>query len=189
MLESVTNFDFRILDWIQENLRCAFLDAVMPWITHLAKAGILFIILAVLMVFSAKWRKTGWSIGIALILGLIVCNLILKPLVARIRPYDVRDFALLIAREKDWSFPSGHTIAAFEFATALTVRKPKWGVWAIVLAFMIAFSRLYLFMHYPTDVFVSIVLGVINGILGVVLCDLAYKIIEKRRANDPAKNG
>ena len=187
MLESITNFDFAILDWIQSNLRCAFLDATMPVISSLGKSGIFFILCAVVMVFFGSWRKTGWSIAIALTLGLIICNMIMKPLVARVRPYDVRDFVLLIAKETDFSFPSGHTIAAFEFATALTVRKPKWGVWAIALAVVIAFSRLYLFMHYPTDVFVSIVLGIVNGFLGVLLCDLIYKQIDKRKADKQPK--
>ena len=188
MLESIYNFDFAVLDWIREHLTCGFLDATMPVITRLANAGMIFIILAVVMLFFRKWRKTGVSIAFALILGLVVCNLTIKPLVARIRPYDKsladfgREIALLIPPEKDFSFPSGHTIAAFEFATALTIRKPKWGIAAIVFAVVIAFSRLYLYVHYPTDVITSVVLGVIFGALGVVLANVAWKVADKIRA-------
>lgn len=182
MIESVYSFDFALLDWIQTHLRCAFLDTVMPLITRLGDAGIFFILCAAVMLVFKKTRKTGLSVAFALLLGLLICNLTIKPLVGRIRPYDLREIALLIPRETDsGSFPSGHTIAAFEFATALTVRKPKWGVGAIVLAVVIAFSRLYLYVHYPTDVFTSVLLGIMLGLVGVVLADLVYKAAEKRR--------
>ena len=193
MLESIYNFDFAILDWIQEHLRCGFLDFIMVPITHLGKSGIFFIVCAVLMLFFKKWRKTGWSIGVALLLGLIVCNIIVKPLVGRVRPYDKilemgRSIDLLIAKETDsGSFPSGHTIAAFEFATAFAIRKKKWAIPVFVLAILVSFSRLYLYMHYPTDVFVSVVFGIIFGILGVVIVDAIYKLIDKKKAQKSAK--
>ena len=186
MIEAINNFDFAILDWIQTHLRCGFLDFIMVPITHLGKSGIFFIVCAVLMLFFPKWRKTGWSIGVALLLGLIVCNIIVKPLVARIRPYDLleqlgRPIELLTSPEKDFSFPSGHTIAAFEFATAFAIRKKNWAIPVYVLAVLIAFSRLYLYMHYPTDVFVSVVFGIIFGILGVAIVNAIYKLIEKKK--------
>ena len=187
MIEAIYNFDFAILDWIQANLRCGFLDFIMVPITHLGKSGIFFIICAVLMLFFPKWRKTGWSIGVALLLGLIVCNLTIKPIVGRIRPYDKivemgRSIDLLIAKETDaGSFPSGHTIAAFEFATAFTIRKPKWGPAVFILAVLVSFSRLYLYMHYPTDVFTSMILGSLFGVLGVVIVNAVYKLIEKKK--------
>lgn len=184
MLDAINRFDFMVLDWIQEHLRCGFLDFIMVPITHLGKSGIFFIVCAVVMLFFPKWRKTGWSIGVALLLGLIVCNIIVKPLVARIRPYDVHYVKLLIAPETDFSFPSGHTIAAFEFATAFAIRKKNWAVPVYVLAFLIAFSRLYLYMHYPTDVLVSIVFGAIFGLLGVIIVDKVYKLIEDRKAKN-----
>ena len=189
MIETIYNYDFAILDWIQEHLRCAFLDAVMPVITHLGWKGAFFIACAVLMLFFRKWRKTGWSIAVALLLGLIVCNVTLKPLIARPRPYDVnivKEFGRslimpLVDAETDFSFPSGHTIAAFEFATAFAIRKRKWAIPVFVLAILISFSRLYIFMHYPSDVFASVVLGVIFGILGVVIVNGIYKLIEKKK--------
>ena len=186
-MEAILSFDFAILDWIQANLRCAALDVIMPLITHLGKSGIFFIVCAVLMLFFPKWRKTGWSIGVALLLGLIVCNIIVKPLVGRIRPYDMKYVQLLISPEKDFSFPSGHTIAAFEFATAFAINKPKWKIPVFVLAVLIAFSRLYLYMHYPTDVFTSVILGIIFGILGTVIVNAIYKAIERKKSAKAAK--
>ena len=156
------SFDLPILNWIAENLRCAFLDAVMPLITVLGDAGIFWIAVSVVFLLIPKLRKAGLSMGIALLMGLVVCNLTLKPLCARIRPYDFYGEAmqLLVATPHDFSFPSGHTIASFEAATALAIHNKKLGVPALILASLIAFSRLYLYVHYPTDVLVSIGLGI-----------------------------
>ena len=82
------HFDLPILDWIAENLHCAFLDFAMPLITVLGNAGIFWILVAVVMLCIPKYRKMGLSVGVALIMGLLICNITLKPLVARIRPYD-----------------------------------------------------------------------------------------------------
>ena len=107
-------------------------------------------------------------------MGLVVCNMLLKPGVARIRPYDLQETLgvtvdLLIKRSHDFSFPSGHTIASFEACTVLMLGNKKLGIPATVLAILIAFSRLYLYVHYPTDVITSIVLGTIFGIIGWTL--------------------
>lgn len=165
------HFDLPILDWIAGNLQCGFLDAVMPVITKLANAGIFWIALAVLMLVIPKHRRTGLAMGIALIMGLIVCNLIMKPVFARIRPYDYqlahfgRVIPLLIDAQHDFSFPSGHTLASFEAATALTLSNRKLGIPALILACLIAFSRLYLYVHYPTDVLFSIGMGIAFGFI------------------------
>jgi undecaprenyl-diphosphatase len=161
----ITNcFDLPILDWIASHLWCPFLDAVMPVITHWGDGGIFWIVLALTFLSLPKYRKTGLAMGLALLFGLILCNLLLKPLVGRIRPFDYqllqgKVIDLLIAAPKDFSFPSGHTIASFEAATVLLIRHRRFGIPAMVLAILIAFSRLYLYVHYPTDVLASIVLG------------------------------
>ena len=184
MLDAILKFDLSILDWILVHLRCGFLDFIMIPITNLGKSGIFFIICAVAMLFFPKWRKTGWSIGVALLLGLLICNIIVKPLVGRIRPYELRYVQLLIPRETDsGSFPSGHTIAAFEFATAFAIRKKNWALPAFILAVLVSFSRLYLYMHYPTDVFTSVIFGMIFGVLGVVIVNAIYKLIERKKGN------
>lgn len=182
MLNSVAvSFDLPILDWIQEHLQCTFLDKTMPIVTLFGDGGVFWIGIAVLLLFFAKYRKTGFSMGMALVLGLVVCNITLKPLVARIRPYDFqlqefgREISLLISAQHDFSFPSGHTIASFEACTVLLLHDKRMGIPATVLAILIAFSRLYLYVHYPTDVLVSLVLGIAFGLLGNFLVNLIYK--------------
>ena len=164
-------FDLPILDWIAEHLWCPFLDGVMPFVTHLGDGGILWIALAVILLCLPKYRKTGFAMSAALLMGLLICNLWLKPWIGRLRPFDYqlqcynRLIPLLIEAPTDYSFPSGHTIASFEAATVLLIRHKKWGIMAMVLAVLIAFSRLYLYVHYPTDVLSSIVLGTAIGII------------------------
>ena len=165
-------FDLPILDWIRANLQCGFLDAVMPVITLLGDAGIFWIAVAVLMLCFHKTRRTGCAMGFALLMGLLICNIIMKPAFARIRPYDYQlehfgiTIPLLVERQHDFSFPSGHTIASFEAATAILLGNKKLGIPAMILAVLIAFSRLYLYVHYVTDVLTSVVLGVGLALLG-----------------------
>ena len=159
------NFDLPVLDWIAANLWNPVLDFLMPIITLLGDAGIFWIACSVVLMFIPKYRRAGIAMGAALLMGLLLCNLTLKPLVARIRPYDYqlqffnKNIPLLIEAQHDFSFPSGHTIASFEASVALALRHKKLGVAAIALAVLIAFSRLYLYVHYPTDVLASVVLG------------------------------
>ena len=158
-------FDLPILGWIAQNLRCPALDTIFPVITHLGDAGAIWILLSAALLCIPKYRKVGLSMAMALLMGLLVCNLTLKPLVARMRPFDYqllhfgKEIQLLIPAPTDFSFPSGHTNASFAAATALLLRNRKLGIPATVLAALIAFSRLYLYVHYPTDVLASIVLG------------------------------
>ena len=165
-------FDLPVLDWIQANLQSAFMDFLMPIITIFGDAGIFWIACAVILLFIPKYRKAGLSMGVALLLGVLVCNVTMKPLFQRIRPYDYQEqylntlIPLLVDRQHDFSFPSGHTIASFEACTALMLRDKRLGIPATVLAVLIAFSRLYLYVHYPTDVITSVFLGIAFGILG-----------------------
>ena len=164
------SFDLPILDWIQANLTSEFLDSVMSVVTHLGSAGSLIAIAVVLLIFP-KTRKLGLGMGLAMAFGLLLCNITLKPLIARIRPYDMQaelgvTIHLLIGEMHDFSFPSGHTIATFEAATVMLLNNKLIGIPAMLLAAVIAFSRLYLYVHYPTDVLFSIVAGILFGILG-----------------------
>ncbi len=169
-------FDLPVLDWIADTLWCPFLDAVMPVITVLGNGGIFWIILAVALLLFKKTRRVGVGMGIALLMGLLLCNLTLKPLCHRIRPYDYqydvfgKVIPLIIERPHDFSFPSGHTIASFEAAGVILLSSKKWGIAALVLASLIAFSRLYLYVHYPTDVLASVLLGFGLAIFSNWLC-------------------
>ena len=169
------SFDLPILDWIAANLWCPLGDTVMPIITMFGDGGIFWIAISVILMLTKKHRRTGFGMAFALIMGLLVCNIILKPGVARIRPYDfqlkyfAKEITLIAGGMHDFSFPSGHTIASFEACTALMLGNKKFGIPATILAILVAFSRLYLYLHYPTDVIASIILGTIFGIIGHLL--------------------
>ena len=173
------SFDLPILDWIQSNLQSGLMDTVMPIITLFGDAGIFWMIWASLLLFFPKTRRTGLGMWFALAMGLLVCNITLKPLVGRMRPYDyqIQELGktwndilvggkLLVETPHDFSFPSGHTIASFEACTVLMMNFPAMGIPATILASLIAFSRLYLYVHYPTDVIFSLFAGTFFGLLG-----------------------
>lgn len=169
--ELAFSFDFPILDWIQANIANGFLDVFMPIITAFGNGGIFWMACAAILLIFPKTRKTGLAMGIALALGLIVCNFILKPVIDRPRPFKVlADMGviinLLIKEPGPHSFPSGHTIASFEASVALLLGNKKLGIPAFILAILIAFSRLYLYVHYPTDVIASIILGTLFAFIG-----------------------
>ena len=179
----MNEFEIKILDFIRERFACPFLDAVIPLITSLANGGIIWIIAAVLLLIFKKSRKTGFSVALALITGLIIGNLILKNLVGRARPYEFNEgVEILVARLSDYSFPSGHTLASFEAATVLLICDKRLGIPALVLAVAIAFSRLYLYVHYPTDVLAGIILGVLIGIFACKTVDKLENRLSARKS-------
>ncbi|MBP3038868.1 phosphatase PAP2 family protein [Bacillaceae bacterium Marseille-Q3522] len=170
-------FDFTILNWIYDNCRTAWLDALMPLITKLGNAGAVWIVLALCLLVTRKYRNTGIALFCALVLDVIICNGILKPFVARIRPCDINTtIDLLITRPTDYSFPSGHTAASFAAVSALYFCRRKLWKPALVLALLISFSRLYLYVHYPSDVIAGMLLGAVLGFIGCRLSELAQRI-------------
>ncbi len=180
MMSAIINFDITVLNFIYDNLRCAFLDFIMPIITLFGESGIFFICIAVALLIFKKTRKTGAMLGLSLIIGLIVCNLTLKPIVARPRPYTLREVEMLVDGLSDFSFPSGHTVAAFEAASVLMMRNRKVGIPFLVLAILIAFSRLYLYVHFPTDVIVGAFIGAVSGFIAVKAVDALWDRISKK---------
>lgn len=169
-------FELSILDFIQTHLRSTVLDAAMPAITALGNGGILWIGSAALLLLLPKTRKVGAAIAVSLLLEALCCNLILKPLVERVRPYDINSAVqLLIARPTDFSFPSGHTGASFAATAALYFKKSQLWIPAAVLSVLIAFSRLYLYVHYPSDVLAGAMLGIIAGWAGCILLRLTAR--------------
>ena len=172
--------EFQILDALQK-IHTPLLDAVMCFITSLGNAGVIWIVLtAVLLVnpkirrakdgtacrlFGESGRQSGCILLAALILDLILCNGILKNLFHRVRPYDIKtSIELLVKRPADYSFPSGHTAASFTAVAALYFagEKKAWKT-ALALACLIAFSRLYLYVHFPTDVLGGVLAGTLAG--------------------------
>ncbi|MCD8118817.1 MAG: phosphatase PAP2 family protein [Lachnospiraceae bacterium] len=159
--------DADILLFIQEYIRNPALDVFFKAITHLGDAGIFWIILTICLLPFKKTRKAGICSACALLGSLLVNNMILKVLVNRTRPYEmIEGLVCIIAPAVDASFPSGHTGASFASAVAMFWHLPRrWGILLLVIASLIAFSRLYVGVHYPTDVLGGLVTGIGLGLL------------------------
>lgn len=172
-------FEFQMLDGLQ-TIHTSLLDTFMTSITKLGDAGIVWIILTVILLLIPKTRKAGGYMAVALIADLIICNVIIKPIVARPRPYSInKTVQLLVTPLKDYSFPSGHTAASFASVSALYFAgKKKVAAGALILSIFIAFSRLYLYVHYPTDVLGGLIIGLLCG----WIADVIIKKIAERKA-------
>ena len=155
-----------ILNYIQ-TLRTPIGDVLMPFISSLGNGGFVWIVLDIALIIIPKTRKTGIVVAFAIILDVLLCNGLLKPLVARIRPCNVvKNINMLIPIPSDFSFPSGHTAVAFAVTSALYFCKNKIWIPSALLSLLIAFSRMYLYVHYPSDILGGVVLGVLVGKLG-----------------------
>lgn len=174
-MEQLSLSELQILDFIQNHLTGAIGDFLMPIITLFGEGGIFWIAMATVLVAIPKTRKLGVALAFSLAIEAIACNLMLKPLFARIRPYDLNPAVeVLVRRPHDFSFPSGHTGASFAMAGGFIFSKNKYWIPVTILSALIAFSRLYLYVHYPTDVLAGVVLGLLTGYIGVKLCDKLY---------------
>ena len=163
-------------------MRCGFLDIVMPAVSGIGNSGTVWILIALIFIAAKKHRITGIAMLTAMLMGLLIGNLTLKPLISRIRPCDINTAVeLLIPRPKDYSFPSGHTLSSFAAATVIFLGDRRLGVIAVILAAVIAFSRLYLYVHYPSDILGGIVIGVALGILAHKVIFKIIKISKRRK--------
>lgn len=173
VLNWIFSLDGGILLWIQAHLRGPVQDAAIGFYTALGNAGILFIAMAVLMLCFKKTRKAGITTLLALAVGFVCTNLILKHLVSRPRPWlDVGGLLPLIDESDPNSFPSGHTTCAFAFASALWRTAPKkWMKWlSLAAAVLMGYSRLHVGVHYPSDVLAGVLVGLFAGWAAWRLC-------------------
>ena len=172
MLHSLLTLDGAILFWIQEFLRTPLLDSFFSFYTKLGDSGLLWIALSLLLLCFRPTRKAGLVSLTAMLLGLLCTNVALKHLVGRTRPWLVVEGLIhLVAEHDPNSFPSGHTCAAFASAVAWLGTLPKrWmKVTALVLAVLMGFSRLYVGVHFPSDVVVGALVGSACGWLALRL--------------------
>lgn len=173
--------ELKILHWFEE-MHNPVLDFLMYQITCLGNGGLIWLVIAAAMLFvlPKRYRKTGATVVAALLISLVICNGIMKNLYQRVRPFHAdttfENLYRVFDRIYDWSFPSGHTSASFAAAVAIRLWNKKEGIGALVLAALISFSRLYLTVHYPTDVLASVVFGSAYGGAAYLLMK---KVLEK----------
>ena len=155
--------ELTVLNWIQ-TLRADWLDGVMVFLSAVCDHGEVWIVLAAVLLLFRKTRRAGLTVALALVLDVIVCNGILKPLVGRVRPCVVHPAVeLLVHCPTDASFPSGHTASSFAAVGALRASGSRLWLPGLALAVLIAFSRLYLYVHWLTDVLFGALLGWLLG--------------------------
>lgn len=179
----VTKLDIAILNFIQDNLKSENLDKIMTSITALGNMGIFWILLILVFLSTKEYRKMGKIMVVALLINTLIVNIMLKPLFDRIRPFEIVDgIKLLVLKPTDPSFPSGHAAVSFCMLTVILIfsKSKTISIMSTILTFLIAFSRLYLYVHYPSDV-------IIGSIIGIFCASLAIKIFFSKKGEEIRK--
>lgn len=177
-LPTIPEFDYTVMNFIQEHFHTAFTDSIFPILTYLGESGFIWIVLSIIFLINPKTRKCGLICIGAMVMCFLFGEVFLKNVICRVRPCNqFPDVPLLITRPDSFSFPSGHSGSSFAAATAIFLCHKRIGICALILAFLIAFSRVFLFVHYPTD----IIAGAILGILFALLSFWLYKLWEHRK--------
>jgi len=174
-MEWLLEMDGRLLLWLKEAFSHPVLDKIMIFISSLGNKGMLWIAIGVLFLLfgfrNKRWRSRGFLVLFSLAANFLACNVALKPLIDRTRPYYVLDYTPLIPPVGDPSFPSGHTSASFAAATAIYAINKKWGIAAYAFAAVMGFSRLYLGVHFPTDVLAGALVGTAAAMIIIKIFD------------------
>lgn len=180
MTDKLIETDGQILLWIQDNLRNSITDPIVSFITHLGDYGAVMIAAVLILTAIPKTRRLGLLCLTSLVACLLINNVIIKHAVARTRPYEVVDgLRTIVGKQHDTSFPSGHASGSFVMA-AVIINETRKRIWIPVLIFavLIALSRLYVGVHYPTDVLVGIISGTLTGI---ITCLIYHNVIAKNK--------
>ncbi len=187
LFDPFLHFDLSVFQWVQ-TIHGGFLDKLMVVITTLGENGIIFIAIALALLCTKKYRKAGVAIIAALLVMEVGNNLILKTIFARPRPFnldptvyswwhEVYKFPDLVSRPTSYSFPSGHTSSAFAAGIALLWYDRKFGIPLTIFAAVMGFSRIYVEVHYCTDVLIGALVGVVYALIGVLIVNKLYPIV------------
>ena len=181
MLETLLNLDGGFLLFLQDSIRNPILNSIMIFITSLGNGGMIWIAATLLLLIPKKTRKVGIMSGAALLLSLLINNNLIKNIVQRPRPFvTFTDLQIIIPTPSEFSFPSGHTSSSFAAAAVFYRHLPKrLGIPSVVLAGLIGFSRLYVGVHYPTDVIAGVVMGILLSYLAEFIINLFLKKLKK----------
>lgn len=185
MFDFIINLDRTILYWIQDTLQCAFCDKFFVIATYFGEKGIFWLLSAILLIVFPKTRKIGITALAAIAVSFILSQLVIKNIVGRVRPFEYFNWNLalmLVDIPHDSSFPSSHTSVSIAAAFAIFFCDKKFGIPAIIIAVLVSFSRLYLFVHYPSDVLAGIVLGTIVSVIAFFAVDKIMNNIENKKA-------
>lgn len=192
IFDSFLNFDLSVFQWIQ-GIQNELLNALMVGITTLGNGGAAFIVIGLALLFTKKYRKAGLAVIVALLVMLLCNDLFLKEFFARPRPFNLFEtdpqkyafwgegyvFPELISRPTSFSFPSGHTASAFAAAIALLWHNRKFGIPVTVFAALMGFSRIYVEVHYCTDVIAGVVSGTICAFIAVLIVKFLFPVVDK----------
>lgn len=185
--DTLLYLDKEIMLYIQENLRNVTADTVMKAITHLGDLGIIWILIILILAMSKNYKKTALLMAIALSLGLLITNVVLKNNVHRKRPFHAIDNLFpLISKPKDWSFPSGHATSSIGCGLIMLKNLPKkYGISGFTIGLLIAVSRVYLGVHYTTDVIAGGLIGTVSALSSEKAVDkLSRKFRKKNKKDD-----
>ena len=170
MFDFIQNIDISVIEKIyrfQHNLNSELFNKIMIFFTILGDNGIIWIAIALILFLKRKYRKIGLFSIISLIICALAVNIILKPLIHRPRPFsELADIILLIKAPKDYSFPSGHTAASFVMIFVFFRHIKKYFIPVLITGIFIAFSRMYLSVHYPSDIIAGLIIGIFSVLAG-----------------------
>lgn len=165
MIDLITQIDFSILSFIQDNLRCELLDRLMVFLSIIGEGGLVWFLIAIPMLFFKKTRTCGVVMILSMGLVLVFGEFVMKNLFCRVRPCNIdTTVEMLVKRPKSFSFPSGHTSSSFAAATSVFLFNKKAGIATLTLALLIGFSRLYNYVHFPTDVLAGMLFGILMAV-------------------------
>lgn len=172
ILEHIYAFDFGVLNYIQEHSRFHITDIFFREITELGDAGILWICISLLLLSCKRYRQSGIILILTLIISSVVGVVIIKPAVSRLRPFVLaaQDITF-ITPPGGYSFPSGHTISSVSSAVCIYKADKNAGILAVIIAALISYSRMYFYVHYPTDVLMGFLMGIIIPTILFILTD------------------
>ncbi len=163
-MDFIQNTDIKFLEFLRDNFNNTVLDNVFFFITKLGDVGVIWIIVSIVLIMTKKYRRAGFLTAFALLLATLLGEGMLKHIFQRTRPFlEYGNLPTMLSHQTGYSFPSGHTASAFACTGILMSKLERLKYIFLLLAFSISFSRLYFFVHYPSDVIAGAFLGLFSA--------------------------